>query len=178
MEEESEIGRRLEAGVVEGQPPGAADVVKPEDLTLPHPMSNTSSSLPSPASGLLVSIVTPEETVLEATAESVVLPLFDGEIGILRGHAPLIGRLGYGELRLRTGEAVTKLYVDGGFVQVVDNVVSVLTGRALPLDKLDADAARKQLEEGLARKASNPDEQAFRDRLVSQARAQLRLAGK
>ena len=44
-------------------------------------------------------VVTPEETVLEGEASFVALPLFDGEIGIARGHSPMIGRLGFGEMR-------------------------------------------------------------------------------
>ena len=41
-------------------------------------------------------VVTPERTVLEAEADFIALPLFDGEIGIAPGRSPLIGRLGYG----------------------------------------------------------------------------------
>lgn len=71
----------------------------------------------------------PEQTSLEQTAEFVALPLYDGEIGIGSDHAPLIGRLGYGEMRLKTGNQTVSYYVDGGFVQVAGNVVSVLTNR-------------------------------------------------
>ena len=63
-------------------------------------------------------VVTPEETVLDARAEFVALPLYDGEIGIAPGHSPLIGRLGYGEMRIQSGGGTTSYYVDGGFVQV------------------------------------------------------------
>ena len=49
-------------------------------------------------------VVTPEATILDRPAEFVALPLYDGEIGIGRGHSPLIGRLGYGEMRLRTDD--------------------------------------------------------------------------
>ncbi|HEY1067766.1 MAG TPA: F0F1 ATP synthase subunit epsilon, partial [Pirellulales bacterium] len=48
-------------------------------------------------------VVTPETTLLEADCEFVVLPLADGELGIAPLHAPLIGALGYGEMRLTTG---------------------------------------------------------------------------
>ena len=44
-------------------------------------------------------VVTPEETAVEAVVESVVVPLFDGEMGILHNHGAMIGRLGAGELR-------------------------------------------------------------------------------
>ncbi|TWT48858.1 ATP synthase F1 subunit epsilon [Botrimarina hoheduenensis] len=127
---------------------------------------------------LSVSVVTPEETVVQTTVDSLVVPLFDGEIGILRGHAPMIGRLGFGEMRLTAQGVTTRYYVDGGFVQVADNVVSVLTGRAAPLDKLDAEAARTQLEGSLKQLATGDDAIALRDRLVSQARAQLSLVRK
>ena len=88
-------------------------------------------------SALHVVVVTPEATVLDTSADFVALPLFDGEFGIAPQHSPMIGRLGYGELRIRRRADVDRYYVDGGFVQVADNVVSVLTNRAIP-----ADAAR------------------------------------
>ncbi len=49
-------------------------------------------------------VVTPERTVRDEPAEFVALTLFDGEIGIAPGHTPLIGRLGYGEMRIRRGD--------------------------------------------------------------------------
>ncbi len=49
-------------------------------------------------------VVTPEETALQTPAQFVALPLFDGEIGIAPGRAPLIGRLGHGEMRIVEGK--------------------------------------------------------------------------
>ena len=123
-------------------------------------------------------VVTPETTVLDVTAEFVAVPLFDGELGIGKNHAPMIGRLGFGELRYRFGGETKVYYVDGGFVQVQDNVVSVLTNRALATDQIDLAAAEAQLAEAITRKTSNPEEMAIRDRLMMQARAQKRLASK
>ena len=57
----------------------------------------------SSSGDLRVMIVTPEETVLDTRAEYVAMPLFDGEIGIYRNHSPMIGGLGYGEMRIRSG---------------------------------------------------------------------------
>jgi F-type H+-transporting ATPase subunit epsilon len=129
-------------------------------------------------SDLKLVVVTPEATIVDVTAEFVALPLYDGEIGIGRNHAPMIGRLGFGELRYRFAGDTGKYYVDGGFVQVQDNRVSVLTNRALTTDKLDATAAKIQLEQALTRSTSNPEEMAIRERLILQARAQIRLADK
>ena len=123
-------------------------------------------------------VVTPEETVLEGDASFVALPLFDGEIGIAVNHSPMIGRLGFGEMRITSDGEVTRYYVDGGFVQVADNEISVLTNRAIPSTEIDADAAQTQITEALAQKTAGTDQLATRDRLVSQARAQLRVAKK
>jgi F-type H+-transporting ATPase subunit epsilon len=121
-------------------------------------------------------VVTPETTVLEQPADFVALPLYDGEIGIAPGHSPLIGRLGYGEMRLRRGGETSRYYVDGGFVEVSGNVVSVLTNRAVPAAQVDAAAAQEQLAAARARKANSPELLAIRERLVQQARAQARVA--
>ena len=51
----------------------------------------------------MVSVVTPETTLLETSAQFVALPLYDGELGVAPGHSPFIGRLGYGELRVTDG---------------------------------------------------------------------------
>ena len=121
-------------------------------------------------------VVTPEKTALETKAEFVAMPLYDGEIGILPGHSPMIGRLGYGEMRIRAGGKETRYYVDGGFVQVADNVVSILTNRAVLGTSLDVEAARGQLVAATKRPATTDEELQLRDRLVIQARAQIRLA--
>ena len=130
----------------------------------------------SPMASVKCIVVTPEETAIEETASFVVVPLFDGEIGIRPNHSPMIGRLGYGELRLRTDGNVARYYIDGGFVQVSNNVVSVLTGRLVEADQLDAAKVTKQLAEA-RKKPSNSDELLeLRDKAVMQARAQLRMA--
>src|SRR3954469_6319873 len=125
---------------------------------------------------LTCTVVTPEQTALETKADFVALPLFDGEIGIMANHSPLIGRLGYGEMRIKRGSQEVSYYVDGGFVQVADNVVAVLTNRAVPAKTLDAAASEVQLQSALALPASSPELMEIRDRKVAQARAQIRTA--
>ena len=90
----------------------------------------------APASGgglsgsLHVVVISPEQTIFDGDAESVVAPAWDGELGILRGHAPLMALLGEGDLRVRSGGRTEHFHVEGGFLQVVDNVVTVLSERA------------------------------------------------
>jgi F-type H+-transporting ATPase subunit epsilon len=125
---------------------------------------------------LKISVVTPEATALETAAAFVAVPLFDGELGVAVGHSPMIGRLGYGELRVGQGADAKRYYVDGGFVQVADNTVTVLTNRAIDADQLDAATATSDLEAARARTANSPELLEIRDRETARARAQLRLA--
>ncbi|MDZ4820068.1 MAG: ATP synthase F1 subunit epsilon [Planctomycetota bacterium] len=125
---------------------------------------------------LTVSVVTPEATLLEANATFVALPLFDGELGVAPGHSPFIGRLGYGELRVVDGGTTTRFYVDGGFVQVANNVVSILTNQAIPAKALNADTARAELAAARNRVANTTELLDIRDRVQLQARAKVRVA--
>jgi F-type H+-transporting ATPase subunit epsilon len=81
---------------------------------------------------LTVSVISPEAIVFEGTTESVVAPAFDGEVGILTGHAPMMTLLGKGELRLGAGSG-SRFRVEGGFLQVVDDQVRVVTEHASKL---------------------------------------------
>jgi F-type H+-transporting ATPase subunit epsilon len=78
---------------------------------------------------LNVSVISPEAILYQGTTDSVVAPAHDGEVGILTGHAPMMALLGKGVLRLG-GEGGQRFNVDGGFLQVVDNTVRVVTERA------------------------------------------------
>jgi F-type H+-transporting ATPase subunit epsilon len=121
-------------------------------------------------------VVTPETTLFDEVVDFVALPLFDGELGVAPKHSPMIGRLGYGELRIVKVETTKRLYVDGGFVQVVDNVVSVLTNRAIESQGINVAAAQEQLKTAVAERAPTDEQQAVRERKISQARGQLRTA--
>ena len=79
---------------------------------------------------LKVSVISPEQTVFEGEADMVVVPAWDGEMGILRGHAPMLVLLGKGPLRIRTKSGEQRFDVEGGFLQVVDDIVTVLSERA------------------------------------------------
>ena len=81
-------------------------------------------------SALHVSVITPEATIYEGEADQVIAPAHNGSLGILRGHAPLMALLGTGTLRIERGGKSTSYTVSGGFLQVVDNTVTVLRERA------------------------------------------------
>ena len=83
-------------------------------------------------SALTVSVISPEKVLFEGEARSVVAPAFDGEVGILPLHAPLMTLLGKGVLRVESSAGLQKFNVDGGFLQVADNQVRVVTEKATP----------------------------------------------
>ncbi|SOD04188.1 F-type H+-transporting ATPase subunit epsilon [bacterium JGI 053] len=92
----------------------------------------TPASTPEGAAtaALRVSVITPEATIYEGEADEVVAPAYDGSLGILRGHAPLMALLGTGTLRIDRGGSSKSFAVSGGFLQVVDNTVTVLSESA------------------------------------------------
>lgn len=77
---------------------------------------------------LQVRVVSPRDEVYSGEASSVVAPAWDGQIGILRGHAPLITLLGHGELIIDAPDgASVRYYVAGGVLKVESNQLTVLT---------------------------------------------------
>jgi F-type H+-transporting ATPase subunit epsilon len=121
-------------------------------------------------------VVTPERTQLDELVAFVAVPLYDGELGVLPGRAPLIGRLGYGELRVGYNGTTKRFFIDGGFVQVRDNVVTVLTHHAIPQAQVDPVVAGAELKQALALPSTNDAQFAEKDRAIARARAKLRIA--
>lgn len=90
-------------------------------------------------------VVTPEKAVLDQAADLVNLPMTDGDLGVLPGRLSLIGSMAPGVLRLKTGNQTKRLFVDGGFVQVKGDTVTILTPRAQVGNEVDVEAARNSL---------------------------------
>ena len=84
---------------------------------------------------LRVSIISPTAVGFDGEGESVVAPAYDGQLGILYGHAPMMVLLGTGEVTVRDGESVRRFHVSRGFLQVVDNEVSVLAEQVSAVDE-------------------------------------------
>lgn len=121
-------------------------------------------------------VVTPERAVLDETVDFVSIPMYDGELGVLPGRLPLIGRLGTGELRYLVLGKHHHFFVDGGFVQVKDDVVTILTSRAIKAEEIKPQEARQLL----AAKSVAGSDEVLDGALKSQERARqmLRVAAK
>ncbi len=79
---------------------------------------------------LTVSVISPEKVLFEGEVESVIAPAYDGEVGILPNHAPMVTLLGKGTLRLGAGGRAGRFSIAGGFLQVADNQVRLVTEHA------------------------------------------------
>jgi F-type H+-transporting ATPase subunit epsilon len=121
-------------------------------------------------------VVTPEKAVLDEAGDFVVVPMFDGELGVAPDRLPLIGRLGFGELRITQGNQVKHFYIDGGFVQIRDNTVTVLTSKALDVKDIKVADAEAVLNSESA--DTTPVGMAAHEKAQQRARVQLRLAPK
>ena len=124
-------------------------------------------------------VVTPEKTALAKDANMVVIPLIDGECGIMPNHAPLIARIGAGELRITgTDGQMTHYYIEGGFAEVLENTIALMTMYALPAEDLDLGVAEKELEETQAAACDTPELATLRQQRLYHSRAKVRVARK
>ena len=121
------------------------------------------------------SVVTPERAVLECEAKFVALPAWDGEVGVLRGRAPLLCRLGIGSLRVETPDENHVMFIDGGFAEMAENKLTILTSAARLPEELDRQEIAK-IEES-AQGMEVRDEASFKTRqdALQRARAQKKL---
>ncbi len=115
------------------------------------------------------SIVTPEKVLVEGKAEFLTLPGIDGEFGVLCDRAPLLVRLQPGIVRAKIESREEWYFVAGGFGDVIQNQVTVLTPRALMVSEVKAEEA--QAVRDLAGHMAAPDDATERKRSDAHAEA-------
>lgn len=131
------------------------------------------------AQELRLVLVTPEKTLLDEPVQALRFPLFDGQIGILPGRAPLVGRLGTGELRVtEIGGTERSYYIDGGFAQVKGSVVTLLTNRAVPAESLTKAEGEALKQKALASRPKTDTEFAAKERDIERGRKIIAIAAK
>lgn len=130
---------------------------------------------------LRLEIVTPEKRVLNETVDAVTVPAASGEVGILPNHAPLISALKSGVLAYTKGGTIERMVVSGGFVEVGQDTVSVLTDVAETAADVNVEAARVEREQSEkvlgAWTGSEEDFEIQKDRF-ERAQARLQLAAR
>lgn len=120
-----------------------------------------------------LSIVTPSTLLYEGDVTAVQIPLHDGLMGVLPGHAPLIGLLGFGPLTLTSGGNRKVFAIDGGFVEVTPKRVTVLANGGEDLEQVDRAAAQQALDEAIASKAEGETRMRRREEAIAAARTRL-----
>jgi len=92
-------------------------------------------------------ILTPERLVYEGEVGFAAVQAYNGEMGFLYGHSPLISKLGIGEVRLNNPKKVDYLVIEGGVVEIKDNRLVIIAERAFRKDDLSAADLENKLKE-------------------------------
>ena len=93
-----------------------------------------------------VTLISPEAAVFDGEADAVIAPGFDGELGILPNHAPLLSTLKPGVVTVnKPGAGADRIFVRGGMVEVNPKGLTVLAEVAIPMAELNADALGRQI---------------------------------
>ncbi len=125
------------------------------------------------------SLVTPECAVLETEATYAEVPAHDGQVGIMHDRAPLIVKLGVGKLSLKAAEGEEQHFViDGGFAEMIDNKLSVLTDQAVAIEDIDLDDAKAALAEAQALQPATEELYTKRQHDMALAKALIELSQK
>jgi len=122
-----------------------------------------------------VALVSPERILFTGEADMVICRTSEGEIAFLQGHAPFVGALGVGIVRILLADrSETKAAVHGGFVEVRDNRVSILSDVAELPDQIDVERARRAKEAAERRLAETDDVEC--EAALRRAHVRLQLA--
>jgi F-type H+-transporting ATPase subunit epsilon len=125
---------------------------------------------------LQVELVSPERILFSGEADMVVCRTTAGEIAFLTGHAPFLGALGIGVVRIhREGGEVLKAAVHEGFVEVKDSRVIILSDVAELPDQIDPDRARRAQEDAERRLREGGEEAEGADAQLRRAQVRLEL---
>ena len=93
----------------------------------------------------IVELITPDQTISKTEATEVTIPSYEGQMGILKDHIPLITFLRPGLILIK-GEELTKYYVEEGTVEFSNNNLLILTSTAKDLKKFDNRSITELLE--------------------------------
>ncbi|MDP7587316.1 MAG: F0F1 ATP synthase subunit epsilon [SAR202 cluster bacterium] len=121
-------------------------------------------------------IITAERQVYSDEVDMVIAPGFDGQLGILPMHAPLMTMLKPGELTVKkSGEEDMYVAVSGGFMEVLGNKVSVLADACERSDEIDEQRAEEAIQRAQDRLANRGTEMELERAICSLQRAQVRV---
>jgi F-type H+-transporting ATPase subunit epsilon len=110
------------------------------------------------ADELTLEIVTPEKMTFRGVVDEVTIPGTEGEFGVLKGHAPLLSSVDFGELSFMRDHVKTRYAVHSGYAEVTSSTVTVLVERAERADLIDLERAKRAREQAEQKLAKLPKE--------------------
>ncbi|MGL5278137.1 MAG: F0F1 ATP synthase subunit epsilon [Cetobacterium sp.] len=132
------------------------------------------------ANSFKLELVTPLAKILSEEVNFVMLRTTEGDMGILPNHSPFVAGLATGEMKVKNNGQEKFYYVSGGFVEISDNVVTILADEAMDVKDIDLEAARKEAQiakEKLEKRAEDIDI-ANVQKTLTQALTKVKLAEK
>lgn len=121
-------------------------------------------------------VITPEARVLDAQAKHVQVPMWDGQAGFLTHASALVGKLGYGPLEVELPSGETKRwFIEGGFMQNVNDELTVLASGAVAVENLDRDEVKAELAEANAHTSADTEQMDKITQRRNMARAKLAM---
>jgi len=127
---------------------------------------------------LAIEILSPEGLIYKDSAAEIVIPTVEGEIGVLPGHIPLIAEISEGEIIVNPGAGALSFAVIGGFLEVLNDKVSVLADYAVrseEIESLKAEEARKRAE-ALLKEKHGRREFAYLERDLKKSIMELKIS--
>ncbi len=121
-------------------------------------------------------VITPNQQILDQDVTAAVIPAWDGEIGLLKQRAPLLVKLGFGSMRIDSDKGTEHLFIAGGFAQMKDDKLTLLTDEAIPTAKINIEEAQASLKEAEAFQPQNPAQTKRRQRDLDRAKALIKAA--
>lgn len=125
---------------------------------------------------IALTIVSPSRNHYEGAVLSAQIPMHDGLIGVLPGHAPLVGVLGFGLLTLNDETGRRSFVIDSGFVEINPRRITVLANHAEDLDLVDGARAEQDLQAAIAMHAEGEFQVQQRLDRIAAARTRVRHA--
>ncbi|MCM2304016.1 MAG: ATP synthase F1 subunit epsilon [Elusimicrobia bacterium] len=127
---------------------------------------------------LTLELVTPEKVAWSAPADFVVLPAYNGEMGVLPGHQSFLVQLAPGEVRVTVKDEVKHFAVSGGFAEIKNDTVSLFAETAEDASQIDAERAHQALEKAKAvvKPGLDPMQLAAMEAAIRRAQVRLRVS--
>lgn len=127
---------------------------------------------------LSVIIIAPDRTFWQTEAEEVILPTTTGQIGILKGHAPLLASLDIGVLRVKSNGKWVPIVIIEGFAEVSNNKLTVVVNAAEQGSSINLDQAKSDLENinTISEEAKSPKEKLSAIKVIKKIRARALAA--